>query len=81
MSKLTRIGFAAALLAGSATLAFAQTPEAPDQASAARVSHSRAARHLPPRAERQYVVPAQRYGDSQAPWSSSFDPGMAGGGN
>jgi hypothetical protein len=79
MSNLSRLALAAALVAASASMAFAQTYDpASDQSTRTRVSHARSVRTVTPRAERTHVAPQPH--TSSEPWSSSFDPGMAGGG-
>ena len=85
MLKVTRLGLAAALILGSSSLAFAQvyeagpgTETAPPNSPGVYVGSE--PRQVAPRAVRRHGQPSINEDQSQQPWSSSFDPGMAGGG-
>lgn len=82
MLKVTRLGLAAALILGSATVALAQAYEpgsdtAPPNSAGTYVDSS--TRHVAP-SHRRHGQPSVSEDQSQQPWSNSFDPGMAGGG-
>jgi len=85
MLKVTRLGLAAALILGSASVAFAQVYEAgPGTETAppnsAGIYVGSAPHQVAPRAGRRHGQPSVTEDESQQPWSSSLDPGMAGGG-
>jgi hypothetical protein len=81
MSYIHRIGLAAALVIGSASLASAQTYEAGSASppNAATVYHGSPLSRAQARAMRRNEQ--TQYDNSQEPWSSSFDAGNTSGGN
>jgi hypothetical protein len=79
MLNIVRIGLAAALVAGSVSMAAAQSSESPDSQSVVRTTRGHVRHNT--RTDRQYreeAAPAAS--SSQQPWSSSFDAGNTTGG-